>query len=200
MASTTASARAQADDAVLAASDGYAMTSSPSPWHAVVGALGVVGVAAATIGWSAIGTCASAGGDESGRWWAPGGLLVLSLYMAIYGALGVRRSLRTWRAPDGSRLVRERYRLPGDAAEAERLWRMLGEARVADLPRLPEGRRGPIVVSTYVARRSRTMHATVVHGAGPGQRTWPVVVRDDPGAASFAWGRGADEASNPISI
>lgn len=200
MAATTADdARARDDDPVLAASPGFAFAPRRSARHVVALVVGSAAVVAAAIGFAPLRAWASADGDAAG-WLVPVGVAVIGAWLAIVGVVGIRRAGRTWTAPDGAVLGRERYRLAGSQVDADALWQRLSSAPVSELPRLPEGRRGPIVVSTYVDRSATRLHATVVHREGPTTRTWPVVTRDDPGAARYGQGSGPDEAPNPITI
>ncbi|QCR20099.1 hypothetical protein [Agrococcus sp. SGAir0287] len=199
MAATTDDARARADDPALAATSGFSFARRSSPGHLAALVLGGVLVLAGAVGFGPIAAWASAGGDGAG-WVAPVVLLVVGAWLGGVGLVGVLRARRTWTAPDGAILRRERYRLRGSQVDAQLLWDRLTTAPVAELPRLPEGRVGPIVVSTYVDRAATRLHATVVHREGDAVRAWPVVTREDAGAARYGQGSGPDEAPNPITI
>ena len=199
MAATTDDARARADDPVLAEASGFAFARRSAPGRLVALVLGILVALVGAVGFAPLAAWASSGGDGAG-WIAPVVLVVVGAWLAIVGALGVRRARRTWTAPDGAALRRERYRIRGSQTDAQLLWDRLSTAPVAELPRLPEGRVGPIVVSTYVDREATRLHATVAYREGQAVRTWPVVTRDEPGAARFGQVSGPDEAPNPITI
>lgn len=198
MTSSTNAALEAADDAVLAQTPGFAIVSRPSPWHTIVAVLGIAALVGGSVGFDAVAAAIAPNGEPST--FAPILLIVVGAYMVIYGALGIRRSLRRWTTPEGASLDRVRHRLPGTDVDAAALHEAFASAAAGALPRLKEGRSGPISVSLYVDRKRSALRVTVQRTDATGTRTWPLVTREGSAFARRGEGSGPSEAEGPVVV